>query len=152
MAEDLLASLGMYGASAVVAFIAGLFPLFSIELFLIGLSALVQPTFAEVVLCSLLAAIGHQVAKTITYYAGAGALEHGKLKARVEKLRHKIEKWKSAPKLILVLSGALGIPPLWVIGFIAHPLLGIRIVPFTLIIFVTRVGRFIVLAGAPLLF
>jgi membrane protein YqaA with SNARE-associated domain len=152
VAEDLLASLGMYGASAVVAFIAGLFPLFSIELFLMGLAAIVQPTFAEVVLCSLLAAGGHQIAKTITYYAGAGALEHGKLKERVEKLRHKIEKWKNAPKLILLLAGALGIPPLWVIGFIARPLLGVGIVPFTLIIFATRVGRFIVLAGAPLLF
>jgi membrane protein YqaA with SNARE-associated domain len=152
VAEDLLASLGMYGASLVVAFIAGLFPLFSIELFLMGLSAIVQPTLAEVVLCSVLAAVGHQVAKTITYYAGAGALEHGKIKVRVDKLRHKIEKWKNAPKLILLLSGAIGIPPLWIIGFIARPLLGIGIVPFTLIIFATRIGRFIVLAGAPLLF
>jgi membrane protein YqaA with SNARE-associated domain len=152
VAEDLLASLGMYGASLVVAFIAGLFPLFSIELFLMGLSAIVQPTFAEVVLCSVLAAVGHQVAKTITYYAGAGALEHGKIKPRIEKVRHKIEKWKNAPKLILLFSGAIGVPPLWVIGFIARPLLGIGIVPFTLIIFATRIGRFIVLAGAPLLF
>lgn len=150
MAEDLLAALGLYGASMVVAFIAGLFPPFSIEVFLVGLSALVQPTWEDIIVCSLLAAIGHQVAKTITYYAGVGALEHGKLKEKTEKLRHKIEKWKNAPKLILFLAGALGIPPLFVIGFIARPLLGVGIVPFTLIIFTTRIGRFIVLGGAPL--
>ena len=151
MAQDLLSTLGMYGASAIVAFIAGLFPLFSIELFLIGLATIVHPTFAQILLCSVLAAAGHQVAKTITYYAGVGALEHGKLKAKVEKIRPKIEKWNKAPKFVLFLAGAFGLPPLWVIGFIARPLMGIGIVPFTLIVFGTRVGRFIVLAGIPLL-
>lgn len=152
MAQSLLSSLGIYGASMIVAFIAGLFPLISIELFLIGLSAVVHPTFGEIVLCSVLASVGHQVAKTITYYAGAGALEHGKLKAKVEKLRPKIDKWNKAPKVVLLLAGAIGIPPLWVIGFIARPLMGIGIVPFTLIVFGTRIGRFVVLAGIPLLF
>lgn len=150
MAEDLLAALGIYGASLVVAFIAGLFPPFSIEVFLIGLSALASPTFGEIILCSLLAAAGHQVAKTITYYAGVGALESGKLKEKVEKVRHKIDKWNKAPLIVLFLAGAFGIPPLWVIGFIARPLMGIGIMPFTAIIFLTRVGRFIVLAGIPL--
>lgn len=152
MAEDLLATFGIYGASMVVAFIAGLFPPFSIELFLIGLSAIVEPTLLELVWCSLLAAIGHQVAKTITYYAGVGALEHGKLKAKVDKIRHKIEKWNKAPKFVVFLAGAFGIPPLFVIGFIAHPLMSVGIVPFTLIIFTTRVARFIVLAAMPMLF
>lgn len=151
MAEDLLSTLGMYGASLIVAFIAGLFPPFSIEVFLIGLAAIVHPTFGEVILCSVLAAAGHQVAKTITYYAGVGALEHGKLRDKIEKIRPKIDKWNKAPKFVLFLAGAVGIPPLWVVGFIAHPLMGIGIVPFTLIVFATRVGRFIVLAGIPLL-
>jgi membrane protein YqaA with SNARE-associated domain len=151
MVQDLLSGLGMYGASLIVAFIAGLFPLFSIEVFLVGLGALVHPTFGEVLLCSVLAAVGHQLAKTITYYAGVGALEHGKLKEKVDKIRPKIEKWNKAPKLILFLAGAFGIPPLWVVGFIARPLMGIGIVPFTLIIFGTRIGRFIALAGIPLL-
>lgn len=152
MAQSLLSSLGIYGASILIAFIAGLFPLISIEVFLIGLSAIVHPTFGELVLCSVLAATGHQVAKTITYYAGAGALEHGKLKVKVEALRPKIEKWNKAPKLVLFVAGAIGIPPLWVIGFIARPLMGVGIVPFTLIVFSTRVARFVVLAGIPLLF
>ena len=151
MAHSLLNSLGMYGASLLVAFIAGLFPPFSIEVFLIGLTAIVHPTLPEMLLCAVLAAFGHQVAKTITYYAGVGALEHGKLKAKVETLRPKIDKWNKAPKFVLFLAGAFGIPPLWVVGFIARPLMGIGILPFTLIVFVTRIARFVVLAAIPMI-
>lgn len=152
MAEDILSSLGIYGGSMVVAFLAGLMPLISIELFLMGLGTLAQPTLGQIVLCAVLAASGHQVAKTITYYAGVGALEKGsgRVKQKVDTIRHKIEKWNKAPKLILGLSGGFGIPPLWILGFIARPLMGIGIVPFTLIVFFTRVGRFIVLVGIPL--
>ena len=63
-----------------------MFPLFSIELFLIGLSAVVGPSFEMMTLCcAVAAAIGHQIAKTISYYAGVGALEHGKIKAKLDK-------------------------------------------------------------------
>lgn len=147
----LLASLGIYGGSFVVAFIAGLFPLFSIELFLIILSAKVTPSIGALTLCCLLAAIGHQIAKTITYYAGVGALERGKLKAKLDKVRPRIDRWNKAPHLILALAGAIGIPPLYVVGFIAEPLMRIRIIPFTAIVLVTRFGRFVVLAVIPLL-
>lgn len=151
-AQSLLESFGIYGGSMIVAFIAGLFPLFSIEIFLMGLSAFVTRTFATLALCCLLAAITHQIAKTITYYAGAGALEHGKMKDRIERNRERIARWNKAPHLILLLGGALGIPPLWILGIVARPLMGIKILPFTLIVFVTRLGRFIVLAAIPLLF
>jgi len=151
MAADLLATFGIYGASLVVSFIAGLFPPFSIEVFLFGLTAIVHPTFGEMVLCSLIAAVGHQVAKTITYYAGVGALERGKLKQKIETIRPKIDKWIKAPKLVLFISSAIGLPPLWVIGFIARPLMSIGIVPFTLIVFGTRIGRFGMIAAIPLL-
>lgn len=152
MTESLLESLGIYGGAFVVAFIAGLFPLFSIELFLFGLSAMVGPTVAVLTLCCALATVGHQIAKTITYYAGVGALEHGRLKARIERNRERIDRWNKAPHLILTLGGAFGIPPLWILGFIAEPLMRIRIVPFTLIVLTTRFGRFFVIAVIPQLF
>jgi membrane protein YqaA with SNARE-associated domain len=72
------------------------------------------------------------------------------MKERVDRIRHKIEKWAKAPKLILFASGLLGFPPLYLIGFIAHPMLGITIVPFTVIVFCTRIVRFFVIAAAPL--
>jgi len=150
--HGLLASLGLYGASFVIALIAGLFPIASVEVFLIVTSAAVHPSIGDLALCSLLAAAGHQIAKTITYFAGEGALEHGKLKPRVEALRHKIEKWDRYPHAILFLAATVGLPPIYVIGFIAHPLMEIRFVPFTLITFAGRLGRYLVLAVIPLAF
>lgn len=151
MTESLLQTFGIYGGSFAVAFIAGLFPLFSIEAFLIIVSAAVGPSFPTVMLCCLLAAAGHQIAKTITYYAGVGALERGKLKEKVDKIRPRIDRWNKAPHLILALAGATGIPPLYVLGFIAKPLMRIELLAFTAIVFVTRFGRFVVLSAIPLL-
>ena len=151
-AQSLLESFGIYGGSLIVAFIAGLFPLFSIEIFLMGLTAALAPPVETVAVCCLLAALSHQVSKTITYYAGVGALEHGKMKDKIERNRERIARWNKAPHVMLTLGGAFGIPPLWILGIVARPLMGIKILPFTVIIFVTRLGRFMVLATIPLLF
>ena len=150
--SGLLASYGIYGGSLIVAFIAGLFPLFSIEVFLVLVASVAKPALEELTLCCLLAAFSHQIAKTATYYAGVGALEHGKLKAKIEQYRERIDRWNKAPHLILAVGGAFGLPPLWVLGFIARPLMRISILPFTAIVLVTRFGRFFVLAVIPLLF
>jgi len=152
MIDHLLSTFGVYGGSFVIALIAGLFPLMSIEVALVAISAFTAPTWPVLVATSALAAVGHQIAKTITYYAGVGALENGKLKAKLDKVRPKIEKWNKAPKLVMFLAGAIGIPPLYVLGFIARPLMGMGIVPFTLIVITSRFGRFVVLSAIPLLF
>lgn len=152
MTGHLLGSLGIYGASLVIALVAGLFPIASIELFLVGLSALEHPSISELLICCVLGAVGHQIAKTITYYAGEGALENKKLKPRVDKIRHKIEKWDRYPHAILFLGATVGLPPMYLLGFIAHPLMEIRFLPFTALTFIGRLGRYIVLAVIPLAF
>ena len=152
MTGHLLGSLGIYGASLVIALVAGLFPIASIELFLVGLSALEHPSIGELLICCVLGAVGHQIAKTITYYAGEGALENKKLKPRVDKIRHKIEKWDRYPHGILFLGATVGLPPMYLLGFIAHPLMEIRFLPFTVLTFVGRFGRYVVLAVIPLAF
>jgi membrane protein YqaA with SNARE-associated domain len=149
--KHLLESYGMYGGSVIVAFIAALFPLFSIEVFLVLASSIAQPSLNQLVLCCLIAAASHQVGKTVTYYAGVGALESGKLKEKLDRNRERLDRWNKAPHLMLVLAGAFGIPPLWVLGFIAKPLMRIEIAAFTAIVFVTRFGRFFVLAVIPTL-
>lgn len=150
MNERLLEVFGIYGGSFVVAFIAGMFPLFSIEVFLVLLSQVMQPTAQVMVSCCLLAAAGHQIAKTICYYAGVGALEHGRLKAKIEKNRERIDRWNKAPHLIMLLGATIGIPPLYLLGFIARPIMRMRFWTFTGIVFGGRVGRFIFLAAIPL--
>jgi membrane protein YqaA with SNARE-associated domain len=149
--QRLLEDYGMYGGSFIVAFIAGVFPLFSIEVFLVVVTSAVMPSVGEMIVCCLFAAFGHQIAKTITYYAGIGAMERGKLKAKIERNRARIDRWNRAPHLILALAGAFGIPPLWILGFIAKPLMRIQFAAFTAIIIVTRFGRFIVLSAIPLI-
>jgi membrane protein YqaA with SNARE-associated domain len=151
MIRDLLTTFGPYGGSFLVALIAGLFPLISIEVALLMLSYFTTPTWPVLLACCGLAAVGHQIAKTITYYAGVGALERGKLKKKLDEVRPRIEKWNKAPKLVMFLGGSLGLPPLYVLGFIARPLMGMGIVPFTLIVLFTRFGRFVVVGAVPLL-
>lgn len=148
LSESLLATFGIYGGALIVSFIAGLFPLISIEVCLGLIVVLAVPTHAAMIVCCALAAIGHQIAKTITYYAGVGTLERGKMKKKLDEARPKIEKWNKAPKLMLALAGTVGIPPLYIVGFIAEPLMRIRIVPFTLIVLVTRFARFVVVVEA----
>jgi membrane protein YqaA with SNARE-associated domain len=150
--DDLLARFGIYGGSIVIAFIAGMFPLMSIELFLISISAALLLSLVEILACCGLAAVSHQVAKTITYFAGVGALEHGRIGRKIEKARPRIEKWNKAPKLVLLLGAVFGLPPLYLLGFIAEPLMRIRFVPYTAITFSGRLVRFVFLAAIPLVF
>jgi membrane protein YqaA with SNARE-associated domain len=148
--EDLLAKFGVYGGTIAVAFIAGMFPIVSIEVFLVGVSVATLPSFPNLLLICTLAALSHQVAKTICYYAGEAALEHGKIGKKIEAARPRIEKWNKAPYLVMTLGATIGLPPLYLLGFIAEPIMRMRFIPFTLIVFFGRVARFIFLAGIPL--
>ena len=154
MQNDLLATLGLYGATLVVGFIAGMFPLFSIEAFLFGVATLASVDVAALVALIAIAAVGHQIAKTVTYYAGAGAFElpRGRVRERIAAARRRIDRWNRRPRLILFLAAATGLPPLWVMGFIAQPLMKMDIVTFTAISFIGRVLRFCALVAVTTLF
>ena len=144
MTASLLATLGLYGGTFAVSLIAGLFPIASIELFLIGIAAWKHPTWQELALLVLLASIGHQIAKTITYFAGEGILKlpKGRAKKALDKAQRHIDRWNKRPWLVMVLSATVGLPPLVVIAIIAGPIMRIKFVPFTIICFVGRLGRF----------
>jgi membrane protein YqaA with SNARE-associated domain len=146
---DALLDWGPYAGALAVGFIAGLMPIISIELFMIAMSRLRIHTLAEFTLMIVLAAIGHQVAKTITYYAGLGALDRGKMKEKLDKVRPKIDKWNKRPGLVLLLAATVGIPPLYIIGFIAEPLMKIPFWRFTIVCFFGRVGRYFVTTLVP---
>ena len=149
MRETLLAMFGLYGGAFAISFIAGMFPLVSIELFLIFVMTYYPPGPAGFVVLVLLAALGHQIAKTVTFYMGVGALESKRLKPRVDKVRTRVDKWNKRPKLVMFIAATIGLPPLWLLGFIAHPLMKMRIVPFTLIVFFGRIGRYAFLMLIP---
>ena len=136
-----------------IAFIAGMFPIVSIEVFLIAL-AVEHVDLATLAILVPIGAVGHQIAKTICYYAGVGALEmpRGRVKRQIEKARSRIDRWNKYPNWILVLSSTFGFPPMYLLAFIAHPLMRIGFWRFTIVCFVGRILRYATLAAIPLLF
>jgi membrane protein YqaA with SNARE-associated domain len=151
--DSLHATLGLYGATLVVAFVAGMFPLVSIELFLVGVTAWGVEPETLVVLIGI-AAVGHQIAKTLTYYAGAGVFElpRGKMRERIAAARHRIERWNRRPRLVMLAAAAIGLPPLYLLGFIARPLMNMAITTFTTISFGGRIARYTTLVVVARLF
>jgi membrane protein YqaA with SNARE-associated domain len=151
--DSLRATLGLYGATFVVAFVAGMFPIVSIELFLVGLTAWGVELRVVAVLIGI-AVVGHQVAKTITYYAGAGVFElpRGKVRGRIEAAKTQIERWNKRPRLIMFVAATTGLPPLYLLGFIARPLMTMTITTFTAISVAGRILRYTTLVAIAALF
>jgi len=151
--DSLRATLGLYGATFVVAFVAGMFPIVSIELFLIAATAWGVELRVLVVLIGI-AVVGHQLAKTITYYAGAGVFElpRGKVRGRIEAAKARIERWNKRPRLIMFVAATTGLPPLYLLGFIARPLMMMTITTFTTISVAGRILRYTTLVAIAALF
>lgn len=149
MVDHLVATLGLYGATLAIAFLAGMFPLLSIELFLVGAAAWGIAVDQLAVLVAI-AVVGHQVAKTVTYYAGAGALElpRGRLRDQIAGAKQRIDRWNRRPRLIMLAGAALGLPPLYLLGFIARPVLNMQLATFTGITMAGRIARYTALVAA----
>jgi membrane protein YqaA with SNARE-associated domain len=99
----------------------------------------------------LLAATGHQIAKTVTWVIGIGALESRRMKPLLDRWRPRIDRWNRHPNWMFFFAGAVGVPPMLLIGFIAEPILRMRFWPFTFACFSLRTLRYAVLAIVPLL-
>lgn len=149
MAGSLLATLGLYGGTLVLAFLAGMFPLLSVEalLFAVALSGAGPEELAVLV---GIAAVGHQIAKTVTYYAGTGALAlpGSRVQARIDAARRWIDRWNRRPRWILFASATIGLPPLYVLGLVARPLMGMALSTFTAISMIGRIARYVALVVA----
>jgi membrane protein YqaA with SNARE-associated domain len=147
--DHLVATLGLYGATLAIAFLAGMFPLLSIELFLVGAAAW-GVAVDQLAVLVVIAVVGHQVAKTVTYYAGAGALElpRGRLRDQIAAAKQRIDRWNRRPRLIMLAGAALGLPPLYLLGFIARPVLNMQLATFTGITMAGRIARYTVLVAA----
>jgi membrane protein YqaA with SNARE-associated domain len=147
--DHLVATLGLYGATLAIAFLAGMFPLLSIELFLVGAAAW-GVAVDQLAVLVVIAVVGHQVAKTVTYYAGAGALElpRGRLRDQIAAARQRIDRWNRRPRLIMLAGAALGLPPLYLLGFIARPVLNMQLATFTGITMAGRIARYTALVAA----
>jgi membrane protein YqaA with SNARE-associated domain len=133
-----------------MAFLAGMFPLLSIEAFLFGFAKWGGLDVATLIAMIAIAAVGHQVAKTVTYYAGAGVFElpRGKMRDRIEAAKQRVDRWNRRPRLVMLAAAAVGLPPLWVLGFIAQPLMKMTITTFTSISMGGRIARYVTIVVA----
>jgi membrane protein YqaA with SNARE-associated domain len=150
MTEQLLHSVGLYGATLLVCFIAGLVPFVNAEVFLFIASAKLVDSPHQLPMIVALAAIGQMLAKVILYYAGMGMFEvpKGRWKEKIERARQKMLKWEKQPYLIYAASASIGLPPLYLTTFAAGAM-RINFTLFCVIGLAGRVLRFAVLVAIP---
>lgn len=134
--------LGIYVGTFVVCFLAGLVPVINAELWLLAVTLMVASP-APLPAVVLLAAAGQMAGKVLLYFAALGALNMptGRYKAKVDKARAKIQRWKGRPKWVLWASSVTGLPPFYVISLLAGAL-EIRLRTFCLIGMTGRTLRF----------
>jgi membrane protein YqaA with SNARE-associated domain len=150
MTDQLLATLGLYGGTAVVCFISGLFPIINSELFLLGLSAWLVDSWAQLPFVALAAAIGQMTANCVIYWLGLGLFElpKGRWKDKIERARVRVERWKRRPYAILAVASSVGLPPLVLVA-LAGGALKISFRAFAIIGLAGRYVRFLVCVVIP---
>jgi membrane protein YqaA with SNARE-associated domain len=117
--ESLTAKVGIYAGSFVIGFVSGLVPFVNSELYLVFVSPLAaRPALMPI---ALLCAAGQMCAKTILFYAGRGVfkINMGRYQSKIEKVQEKFERWEKKTDLLIVGSAAIGLPPFYVVSFVA---------------------------------
>jgi membrane protein YqaA with SNARE-associated domain len=140
-AEGLIGSIGLPAATFVIALVGAVFPIISIEVFLIGVAVFVGP--AEVLPIVVLAAIGQVLGKVPIYGAARGLTG---LTARSPKQARRIERVRTwfaryHPTKVLAASALVGIPP-FSLAATAAGILGIQLRTFCVVVGVGRAARF----------
>jgi membrane protein YqaA with SNARE-associated domain len=120
--EALAAKVGIYLASFLIGFVSGLVPFVNSEIYLVAVSPMVaRPALLPI---ALLSASGQMLAKTILYYAGRGVfhINMGRYKSKVEAVQAKFERWQNKSDLMIFVSATAGLPPFYVVSFVAGAL------------------------------
>lgn len=143
--ETLGSDLGIYAGTFVVCLVSAVVPLVNAELWLVALTLLLRNA-APLPAVVVLAAAGQMVGKSLLYFTAQGALDlpTGRYRAKVEKARATIARWKKRPMLLLFASASVGVPPLYVTTLFAGGL-GYRFRSFFAIGMLGRAVRFAVI-------
>jgi membrane protein YqaA with SNARE-associated domain len=117
--EELIAKVGIYAASLVVGFVSGLVPVVNSEVFLVIVSPMVAKH--SLLPIALLVAVGQMAAKTILFYAGRGvfSINMGRIEKKIESVQRKFKEWENKVDLLILVSAAVGLPPFYVVSFVA---------------------------------
>ncbi len=134
--------LGVYVGSFVLAIVSGVFPIVNAELYLIGL-VLAIGGIPEALLLAVVIAAGQMVGKGLLFQTARGAskLCTPRLARRLQRVRVRVERWRSEPYSVTFVSAAVGLPPLYLMTLLAG-ILEIRFRMFLLVGFAGRTLRF----------
>jgi membrane protein YqaA with SNARE-associated domain len=149
MTGNPFASFGLYGSTALASFVFGIVP-FNPDIPLFAISEKLVDTPAQLPLLIAIATVAHVISKVITYYVGIGLLKvpRGRLKAVIEKAQARLDRWGRWPKVIVLLAAVIGIPPLYLVGFVASAM-RVRIGWFIVLVTIGRVIHFGVVMALP---
>ena len=150
MIDSFLAAGGLYLGTFLYGVLAGLVPFVVPAEFLLFAVAAKYTDWRVLGACAVLTAAGQMVAKVILYYGARGAIERatGKRKARIDRARAKLERWKDKPLVLLFVSSTVGLPPLYIVSLLAGAL-KIRMRAFLVIGMTGRVIRFVACVAFP---
>ena len=146
--EALTGKVGIYLASFVVGFVSGLVPFVNSEIYLVAVSTMAaKPALLPI---AMISAAGQMVAKTILYYAGRGVfkINMGKYQSKIETVQEKFERWDKKTDLLVLISAAVGLPPFYVVSFVAGAL-KLNVIKFVVTGLVGRGIRFAVIVYFP---
>ena len=144
-AEAIIAAVGIYLGTFVVAVIGSVVPLVSIEVFLVAIT-IAHPEPALALPIVLLATAGQLVGKLPIYFASRGVASIGR-STRLERLRLWAARRRYGAPLVLASSAVLGLPPFSIIATTAG-VLAIRLRMFCAVVAVGRAARFAVIIAA----
>jgi membrane protein YqaA with SNARE-associated domain len=131
---ELIATLGLPLATFAIALVGAVFPIISIEVFLIGVAVIAGP--GEAVLLVPLAALGQLLGKLPIYGAARGLARSS---PRIERLRTWFARYH--PTTVLAASALFGLPP-FSLAATAAGVLGIQLRTFCVVVGCGRALRF----------
>lgn len=149
MTDNPFASLGMYGGAGLASFVFGLVP-FNPDIPLFAISEALVESPSQLPLLVIIATVAHVAAKVITYYLGIGLMRipRGRWKGIIEKAQARLDRWGRWPKVIVFVSSVVGLPPLYLVGFVGNAM-RVRIVPFIVLVTLGRLVHFGVVMALP---
>jgi membrane protein YqaA with SNARE-associated domain len=127
--DALIAAVGLYAATFVIAVVGAVVPIISIEVFLIAIAIAVGP--ADAVPLVALAAVGQTLGKLPIYFGTRAIADRAKL----DRIRAWAARWR--PSLLLATSSTLGLPPFSMLATAA----GVLAIPPRMFCSVVVVGR-----------
>ena len=138
MIETIEGTIGIYGATLVVAIASGFIPLINIEIYLIAVCLLTR-SLPLAILLGVIAAAGQMVAKVGIYKASRAGTNLSKPdpKGKLARAREVMARWKDKPHLLTFVSASTGIPPFFIVSIVA----GVLELPFIAFLAVGLLGR-----------